>query len=191
MACGNTGAGDIGRDAGIIHGNEQHDPDHGKAGGFALGFCRNIQQAGESESAMDRFYSFGVFRYTGGNVVLEERLQADGRRKISMKKLVAIAIIFILSMSIVGCGGRDSDADESHSPVRPSVSEGTEASKGTEDLEDNAVTVQVSSEIEELEKGFSAVRYEGEDGFAAFLAGGGAKTDQEVVQFLVSCRMAN
>ncbi|MDE7284060.1 MAG: hypothetical protein K2N85_10840 [Lachnospiraceae bacterium] len=32
------------------------------------------------------------------------------------------------------------------------------------------MTVQVSSEIEELEKGFSAVGYEGEDGFAAFLA---------------------
>ena len=96
MACGNTGAGDIGRAAGIIHGNEQHDPDHGKAGGSALGFCRDIQQAGESESAMDWFYSCRVYRNTGGNVVLEERLQADGRRKISMKKLGDIAITFIL-----------------------------------------------------------------------------------------------
>ena len=40
------------------------------------------------------------------------------------------------------------------------------------------MAVQAGSEIEELERGFSAVRYEGEDGFAAFLAGGGAKTDQ-------------
>ena len=96
------------------------------------------------------------------------------------KKLVTIAITYILLVSLMGCGGRDSDADESYSPARPGVSEGTEV------LEDNAVAVQVSSEIEELEQGFSAVRYEGEDGFAAFLAGGGAKTDQEVVQFLVS-----
>ncbi len=103
-----------------------------------------------------------------------------------MKKLGDIAITLILLASLVGCGGHDSDSDESYSSVRPSVSEGTEASKGTEVLEDNAVTVQVSSEIEELEKGFSAVRYEGEDGFSAFLAGGGAKTDREVVQFLVS-----
>lgn len=43
-----------------------------------------------------------------------------------------------------------------------------------------------NSEIEELEKGLSAVQYEGEDGFAAFLAGGGAKTDREVVQFLLN-----
>ena len=97
-----------------------------------------------------------------------------------MKKLGDIAITFILLVSLVGCGGRNSNVDENYYPVRPSVPEGPEASK------DHAVTVQVSSEIEELEKGFSAVRYEGEDGFAAFLAGGGAKTDQEVVQFLVS-----
>ena len=74
MACGNTGVGDIGRVAGIIHGNEQHDFDYGKAGGYALGFCRNNQQDGKSESAVDRFYSCGVLRNTGGNVVLEERL---------------------------------------------------------------------------------------------------------------------
>ena len=94
--------------------------------------------------------------------------------------LEAMTIAFILLVSLVGCGNHDSEADESHSPSRQSVSEVTEAS------EDNTVTVQTNSEIKELEKGFSAVRYEGEDGFAAFLAGGGAKTDQEVVRFLVS-----
>lgn len=103
-----------------------------------------------------------------------------------MKKLEAIAITFTLLISLVGCGGHTSDANESRSSGRPSMSEGTETLKGTEVLEDSIVTVQVSSEIKELEKGFSAVRYEGEDGFAAFLAGGGAKTDREVVQFLVS-----
>ncbi len=45
-----------------------------QSGGFALGFCRNIQQAGESESVMDRFYSCGVYRNTSGNVVLEKRV---------------------------------------------------------------------------------------------------------------------
>ena len=186
MVCGNTGVGDIGRAAGIIHGNEQHDSDHGKAGCAALGFCRNIQQVGESESAVERFYSCGAFSNTGSNVVLEERMQADGRRKISMKKIVAVAIILILLVSLVGCGGRASDKGKSHSPAGPSASEGTETSKETKVLEDNAVTVQANSEIEELEKGFSVVRYEGEDGLSDFLASGGAKTDQEVVQFLVN-----
>ncbi len=101
-----------------------------------------------------------------------------------MKKSAAIAITFILLASLAGCGKRASDADETNSPGRPSVAEGTEAP------EDNVVTVQATSEIEELEKGFSAVWYEGEDGFAAFLARGGAKTDQEVIQFLVSALFA-
>ena len=94
--------------------------------------------------------------------------------------LEAMTIAFILLVSLVGCGNHDLEADESHSLSGQSVSEVAETS------EDNAVTVQANSDIEELEKGFSAVRYEGEDGFAAFFAGGGAKTDQEVVGFLVS-----
>ena len=52
-----------------------------------------------------------------------------------MKKSGDIAITFLLLVSLVACGGRNSDADESYSPVRPSVSEGAEDSK------DNAVTV--------------------------------------------------
>lgn len=54
----------------------------------------------------------------------------------------------------------------------------------------DALTVQADSEIEELEKGLSAVRYEGEDGFAAFLSGGGAKTDGEVMRFLADSFLA-
>lgn len=103
-----------------------------------------------------------------------------------MKKLAAITITLILLISLVGCGGGDSNVVKGYSSGRPSVSEGTETPGGTVVLEDNIETVQVNSEIKELEKGFSAVRYEGEDGFAAFLAEGGAKTDREVVQFLVN-----
>ncbi|MDE7284825.1 MAG: linear amide C-N hydrolase, partial [Lachnospiraceae bacterium] len=103
-----------------------------------------------------------------------------------MKRLAAIVVIFILLTSLAGCGEGASDTDESHSQSRPGVTEVTEVSEGTKVLEDNIVVVQADSKLEELEKGFSAVRYEGEDGFAAFLAGGGAKTDQEVIQFLVS-----
>lgn len=103
-----------------------------------------------------------------------------------MKKLAAITITFILLTSLAGCGERVLGADGSHSSGRPDASEESDAPKGTGVVEDNIVTVQVNSEIEELEKGLSAVRYEGEDGFAAFLASGGAATDREVVQFLVN-----
>lgn len=46
--------------------------------------------------------------------------------------------------------------------------------------------VQLTSEIRELENGFSAVQFEGDDGFEEFLAGGGASSDGEVVGFLTS-----
>ena len=109
-----------------------------------------------------------------------------------MKKGLVMAAAVILLISFVGCGRQVSDADEGYSPGGQSGSEGAgnldgmEDSEETEALEDNTVTVQASSEIEELEKGLSAVRYEGNDGFGAFLSGGGAKTDGEVVQFLAS-----
>lgn len=113
-----------------------------------------------------------------------------------MKKILAVAATLILLVSFAGCGAKPSDKDEGYSTGGPRTPEGTEnpetikGSDKAETLEDNTVTVQTDSEIEELEKGLSAVRYEGEDGFAAFLAGGGAKTDGEVVQFLVSSLFA-
>ena len=95
-----------------------------------------------------------------------------------MKKLMVIAIIFMLLAGMTGCGKQAAGADESRFP------EGNSEPMEAEVLKDSAVAIQVNSEIEELEQGFSAVRYEGEDGFTAFLSGGGAKTDGEVVQFL-------
>lgn len=42
----------------------------------------------------------------------------------------------------------------------------------------------VTSEITELEDGFFAVQFEGDDGFEAFLDAGGASSDGEVIKFL-------
>ena len=68
-----------------------------------------------------------------------------------MKRLAAIIVIFILLTNLAGCGERASYADESHSQSKPGVSEVTEVSEETKVLEDNIVTVQTNSEIEELE----------------------------------------
>ena len=46
--------------------------------------------------------------------------------------------------------------------------------------------VSPTSEIVELEAGFSAVRYDGDYGFDDFLAQGGASSDGEVIQYLAS-----
>ena len=47
------------------------------------------------------------------------------------------------------------------------------------------------SEIVMLEPGFSFASFSGDDGFEAFLAGGGASSDTEVVQFLAAELLAN
>ncbi|MDE5859313.1 MAG: choloylglycine hydrolase, partial [Oscillospiraceae bacterium] len=55
-------------------------------------------------------------------------------------------------------------------------------STNNSDSADNFVSV--TSEIAELELGFSAVRYDGDYGFDLFLEQGGADSDQAVLQFL-------
>ena len=69
-----------------------------------------------------------------------------------MKKLWDIAITVILLLSLVGCGGRDSDADESCSPVGPSVAEGTEetAPEGQVDEMQSEQTEGNGLEVEEM-----------------------------------------
>lgn len=107
-----------------------------------------------------------------------------------MKKSLAVAVTLILLMNLAGCGVRVSDTDENYAPDGQGRAEGTgdlesvQDSEKTDALADSVVTVQADSKIRELEKGLSAVRQEGEDWFHAFLSGGGAKTDGEVVRFL-------
>lgn len=57
---------------------------------------------------------------------------------------------------------------------------GCQTSPDTENLN----LISPASEIEELEDGFSAVRYDGNYGFDEFLAGGGAASEAEVVGYL-------
>ncbi|MDE7043448.1 MAG: hypothetical protein K2O97_00210, partial [Acetatifactor sp.] len=106
-----------------------------------------------------------------------------------MKKALIIAVVFILLISFAGCGAHVSDTNGDDSMGGQGRREGEgdlaviENSEEADALTDHVVTVQVDSEIKELEKGLSAVRYEGEDGFNAVLSEGGAKTDGEVVRF--------
>lgn len=69
----------------------------------------------------------------------------------------------------------------------PSILEGNENITAVEVLkpdEETAITVDPSTEITELEEGFSAVRYEGNDWFDMFLNQGGASQDSDVIEFL-------
>lgn len=56
---------------------------------------------------------------------------------------------------------------------------------------ENVHLISPASEIAELEDGFSAVRYDGDYGFDEFLAGGGASSDGEVVEYLANNLLSN
>ncbi|MDE6212733.1 MAG: linear amide C-N hydrolase [Lachnospiraceae bacterium] len=65
-----------------------------------------------------------------------------------------------------------------------SAGETQENQKTQGGTQDPVAYVRISSTVEELESGFSAVRFEGEDGLENFLHQGGAESDREVLQFL-------
>ena len=77
-----------------------------------------------------------------------------------MKEKITLMTILFFLLIVSGCGNT-----ESETPVS---------------LE------SASSEIQELERGFSAVRYDGDYGFERFLGQGGADSDQAVLRFLTS-----
>lgn len=93
-----------------------------------------------------------------------------------MKIMMRLAILSMLLPALLfGCsfpGGRTTGASGSESE-RPSRKE-------------NDVSIPPDSRVTELEKGFSAVSYEGDDGFAAFLSQGGASSDKQVADFLTA-----
>ena len=76
-----------------------------------------------------------------------------------------------IAVLAAGCGGVPPERSPQNGP-------GEETPQG-------AGTV-LTSEITKLEEGFSAVQFEGDDGFETFLAGGGASSDGEVAEFLAS-----
>lgn len=89
-----------------------------------------------------------------------------------MKKSLLFLIVICLLMILVGCKNNSGLAN-TNTESNPT---------NNRDSADNFVSV--TSEIAELESGFSAVRYEGDYGFDLFLEQGGADSDQAVLQFL-------
>ena len=99
-----------------------------------------------------------------------------------MKKRIFALVITsaLITILMTGCG----KANENVSTQSGSNSRESEAV-----TENTAITL--TSEITEFEDGFSAVQFEGDDGFQAFLEAGGASSDGEVVAFLSSHLLAD
>ena len=90
-------------------------------------------------------------------------------------------------LCLSGCGAHSASGDGQ------SAKEGgltdrtgeTQETRITQDgMQEPAAYTRISSTVTELEPGFSAVRFEGDDEFDAFMDQGGAKSDREVLQFL-------
>lgn len=92
-----------------------------------------------------------------------------------MRKCVLYALAFLTAITLTGCGteGRGTEKD-------------VQSVKNTETNTINkaAAAITPTNEIVELEKGLSVVRYDGDYGFEQFLSGGGASSDEGVIDFL-------
>ena len=99
-----------------------------------------------------------------------------------MKRLICAAAVCIFAV-LSGCGTSGGIA-ASDAPT-PS---GADTPQGTQPAAAQQMEI---SEIAMLEPGFSSASFSGDDGFEAFLAGGGASSDTEVVQFLAAELLTN
>ena len=99
--------------------------------------------------------------------------------------------VFVSVLCLSGCGdhsafgdGQSEMAKGGQTASAGETQETQENQKAQGGTQDPAAYVRISSTVEELESGFSAVRFEGEDGLENFLHQGGAESDREVLQFL-------
>ncbi len=100
-----------------------------------------------------------------------------------MRKCVLAVLTLSMIFSLTGCGDSRTEAGQDGGSM-----EGIDTITGSEGGSNEPLQAETNivptGEIMELEKGFSAVRYDGDYGFDRFLSEGGASSDKEVVGFL-------
>jgi len=84
-------------------------------------------------------------------------------------------ILFILILAVMGCGKMEDSIENSSNEDNEWESE---------EVREKRSVISLDSEVRQLERGLSAVKYEGDYGFDEFLSQGGAESDTEVVGFL-------
>ncbi|MDE6601387.1 MAG: linear amide C-N hydrolase [Lachnospiraceae bacterium] len=106
--------------------------------------------------------------------------------------------VFISALWLSGCGYHlppgdgQSEIEEGGLTAGTDETQETQGNQKTQDgTQEPAAYVGISSTVAELESGFSAVRFEGEDGLEAFLHQGGAESDREVLQFLTGTMLGS
>lgn len=93
------------------------------------------------------------------------------------RRMICFFLLLYVAVMITGCRGRTDI--QMQNAQRDSHAE-TVSSKEQEN------SIILTSEITQLEAGFSAVRYDGNFGFDGFLSQGGASSDREVIEYLAN-----
>lgn len=89
-----------------------------------------------------------------------------------MKKTLLFLVTLCLLMALPGCGSSSDTASTDAETIPSDNTTPTDA------------FIAVTTEITQLDPGFSAVRYDGDYAFDQFLEQGGASSDQDVLKFL-------
>ena len=92
-----------------------------------------------------------------------------------MRKSPICFVIIYLLIILTGCGANTADSSNGGADMENTPADGDESANNY---------ISMTTEITELEPGFSAVRYDSDYAFDLFLEQGGADSDQDVLQFL-------
>lgn len=97
-------------------------------------------------------------------------------KRLQKSGILCLSFLLGITMLMTGCERTDDQMQNAENSSTIQTSPDAE----------NVNLISPTSEIVELENGFSAVRYDGDYGFDQFLAGGGASSDGEVVEYLAN-----
>lgn len=96
------------------------------------------------------------------------------------KRVLLIYLLLIFIFAMVGCGQTKRNNKENNTRIQENQKQDKHNSK-----------IILTSEIVLFEEGLSGVKYEGDYGFDAFLANGGATSDAQVAEFLTQNVLSN
>lgn len=111
-------------------------------------------------------------------------------KAIGKKKLILIFLTALMMQTVLtGCrqnkkGTQDFNIPSHANEIQDSKTPSNEKEITEENRSEDNKEIMLDTKLQELEEGLSAIHYEGKDGFDEFLAGGGASSDREVVNFL-------
>ena len=98
-----------------------------------------------------------------------------------MKRIILLISLSILAFSVSGCGN---SSNTEISEYIQNVGGDNAVGDGYGNMNKNLDIITLDDNVINLEKGLSAVKYEGDYGFDEFLKQGGAESDSDVVAFL-------